>query len=69
MTDAHDHRNGHRELAARESDGIRVVLLWHPREDAVTVAVEDALAGDRFELAVARDRALDAFYHPFAYAA
>ena len=26
-------------------------------------------AGDRFHLAVASDRALDAFYHPFAYAA
>jgi hypothetical protein len=58
-----------RELAAREGDGIRVVLLWHPREDTVTVAVDDALAGDSFELAVARDQALDAFYHPFAYAA
>ena len=58
-----------RELAARESDGVRVLLLWHPREDAVTVSVEDACAGHRFELAVQRDRALDAFYHPFAYAA
>ena len=58
-----------RELAARESDGIRVLLLWHPREDAVTVAVEDARAGHAFELAVAVDRALDAFYHPVAYAA
>jgi len=37
--------------------------------DAVTVSVEDACAGDRFQLAVAPDRALDAFYHPFAYAA
>jgi hypothetical protein len=58
-----------RELAARESDGLRVLLLWHPREDAVTVSVEDACAGDRFLLAVAPDCALDAFYHPFAYAA
>ena len=58
-----------RELAAREGDGITVVLLWHPREDTVTVAVDDALAGDSFELAVASDRALDAFYHPFASAA
>ena len=58
-----------RELALRESDGIRVVLLWHPREDAVTVAVEDARADHRFELAVERERALEAFYHPFAYAA
>jgi hypothetical protein len=58
-----------RELAARESDGIYVLLLWHPRADAVTVSVEDDRRGDRFELAVAPDQALDAFYHPFAYAA
>jgi len=37
--------------------------------DAVTVSVEDACAGDRFQLAVASECALDAFYHPFAYAA
>jgi hypothetical protein len=58
-----------RELAARESDGIHVVLLWHPRENALTVSVEDDRLGDRFQLAVAAERALDAFYHPFAYAA
>jgi hypothetical protein len=58
-----------RELAARESDGIHVLLLWHPVENGLTVSVEDARVGDRFELAVAPDRALDAFYHPFAYAA
>ena len=58
-----------RELAARESDGVLVLLLWHPGENAVTVSVEDARAGDRFQLAVAPERALDAFYHPFAYAA
>jgi hypothetical protein len=58
-----------RELAARDSDGIHVVLLWHPRENGLTVSVEDARVGDRFHLAVAPDRALDAFYHPFAYAA
>ncbi|MFL5980099.1 MAG: hypothetical protein ACJ74D_04805 [Gaiellaceae bacterium] len=58
-----------RELAARESDGIHVLLLWHPRLDAITVAVEDDRHGDRFQRAVEPDRALDAFYHPFAYAA
>jgi hypothetical protein len=58
-----------RELAARDSDGIQVLLLWHPRENALTVSVEDARVGDRFHLAVAPERALDAFYHPFAYAA
>ena len=46
-----------RELASRESDGVHVLLLWHPKEDAVTVSVDDSRAGRRFELAVDRDRA------------
>ena len=58
-----------RELAARESNGVSVRLLWHPLENAVTVSVEDFHDGECFDLAVAPDRALDAFYHPFAYAA
>jgi hypothetical protein len=58
-----------RELADREIDGIHVLLLWHPDENALTVSVEDARIGDRFQLAVSPERALDAFYHPFAYAA
>jgi hypothetical protein len=58
-----------RELAARDSDGIHVLLLWHPDENAVSVSVEDARIGDHFQVEVAPDRALDAFYHPFAYAA
>jgi hypothetical protein len=57
------------ELALRESNGVRVVLLWHPRENAITVSVEDARADHGFEVAVERERALEAFYHPFAYAA
>ena len=56
-----------RELAARENHGIAVRLLWHPRENAVTVSVEDARVGDRFEFAIPPDQALDAFYHPFAH--
>jgi hypothetical protein len=58
-----------RELAARVSDGLVVLLLWHPDDNALTVSVEDSRLGDRFHLAVAHDRALDAFYHPYAYAA
>jgi hypothetical protein len=58
-----------RELAARESDGIQVLLLWHPDENTLTVSVEDGRVGGRFSLAVTPDRALDAFYHPYAYAA
>ena len=66
MTRASTHA---RELAARSNNGVHVLLLWHPDDNAVTVSVEDARAGDRFQIAVAPDRALDAFYHPFAYAA
>ena len=57
------------ELAARDDDGISVRLLWHPLRSALTVSVEDTRIGDRFQLAVPPDRTLDAYYHPFAYAA
>jgi hypothetical protein len=62
-------RNNVRELASRESGGLAVRLVWHPNDDAVTVSVTNSRTGDRFQLAVDRKRALDAFYHPFAYAA
>ena len=35
----------------------------------MTVSVDDTRGGHRFDLAVVRARALEAFYHPFAYAA
>jgi hypothetical protein len=58
-----------RELAARVTDGLHVLLLWHPTADTVSVSVADDRTGRRYESAVSRDRALDAFYHPFAYVA
>jgi hypothetical protein len=57
-----------RELAHREADGIQVTLVWYAEADFVAVRVADTCTGDRFELRVARDTALDAFSHPFAYA-
>lgn len=68
MSSATGHKQA-RELASRESDGLAVRLVWHPGNGAVTVSVTDARTGDRFQLAVDRTHALDAFYHPFAYAA
>jgi len=58
-----------RELACRENDGVRIVLHWHPGPDEVTVSVADSRTGDHFRFPVDGDRALDAFHHPFAYAA
>jgi hypothetical protein len=57
-----------KELALRETDGLTIQLLWEPDADALTLSVRDGRAGTTFELPVARDRGLEAFYHPFAFA-
>jgi hypothetical protein len=57
------------DLAHRKGDGIDVTLWWSPEDDSVAVEVLQFASESRFELAVDRARALDAFYHPFAYAA
>ena len=58
------------ELAYRAGDGIEVLLLWDSGDGRLTVVVDDLRNGASFEL-VADDgrQGLDAFYHPFAYAA
>ena len=61
-----DHRI---DLAHRRGDGIDVVLWWTPEDDSVAVEVLHLASDSSFELSVERARALDAFYHPFAYAA
>lgn len=58
-----------RELDHRVSDGIHVTLLWYASTNRVTVEVYDESTGESFELEVAHGRALDAFHHPYAYAA
>jgi len=57
------------ELANRTGDGIDVTLWWVPADDSVSVEVLHFETASSFELQVERARALDAFYHPFAYAA
>ena len=58
-----------RELAHRTGNGIEVTLLWTKSTSKVTIAVTDAHSGEEFEFAVDGSRALDAFNHPYAYAA
>ena len=55
------------ELDARSSNGIHVRLLWNRADDTLAVAV--ASDDEAFVLAVRAGDALDAFHHPFAYAA
>jgi hypothetical protein len=56
------------ELAHRENDGLEVSLLWQPDDDSVAIGVHDAKSDLHLVFAVPRDRALDAFNHPFLYA-
>jgi hypothetical protein len=55
-----------RELARRVSGGIEVALYWSPLDNSTTVEVWDAASDETLVFAVAPERALEAFYHPFA---
>ena len=57
------------ELHRRTADGIDVRLYWDSRTNRVFVSVDDERGDESFELEVDPARALDAFRHPFAYAA
>jgi hypothetical protein len=58
-----------RALAHRVNAAIHVSLYWDTVDDAVTLEVYDAMSETSFQLDVPRDRALDAFRHPYAYLA
>lgn len=60
----------YRELDHRVCDGIDVRLLWSERDHRLLVAVNDERNDESFTLEVSEPRrAMDAFHHPFAYAA
>lgn len=58
-----------RELAYRAADGLEVWLLWTEADNRLFVLVVDSRLGGAFELTVKSSNALDAFHHPYAYAA
>ena len=58
-----------RELNHRMNDGIEVRLLWNSDTNRVSVAVAEPPYEVSFAFAVAGADALDAFHHPYAYAA
>jgi hypothetical protein len=58
-----------RELAQRLSGTVEVLLLWQPQTDQVELSVHDLATDAGFHLEVAPAKAMDAFYHPYAYAA
>ena len=61
--------NDWKELARREGDGLVVSLLWSRAAGRVTVTVVDQMFAEELHVEVPGACALDAFYHPFAYAA
>jgi hypothetical protein len=58
-----------RELAHRSNDGIEVTLFWSKPSSRVTIAVLDTHSDEALEFDVDGSAALDAFNHPYAYAA
>jgi hypothetical protein len=57
-----------RELAARMNDGLFVQLLWAADTDQVSIKMEDEKAGNGMQFVVQGADALQAFYHPYAFA-
>lgn len=55
------------ELDHRSSAHLDVSLLWDREEGTVSIEVSDSRSGTNFTFDVPRERALDAFRHPFAY--
>ena len=63
-------RNQTQELAQRANDGVEIRLLWNRADGLLTIAVDDSRTGESFALVTESGKeALDAFHHPFAYAA
>ena len=56
-----------RELAHRLSGGIEVTLYWRERDNTTSVELWQRASEETLVFAVAHERALEAFYHPFAH--
>jgi hypothetical protein len=58
-----------RELAYREHDGLEITLVWNAVSNEISVDVVDVREELSFCVLVPSEYALDAFNHPYAYAA
>jgi hypothetical protein len=68
LVEAQEPKIATRELDRRRAHGIKVMLLWNAETRGVFVSVAER-DGDGFQFQVPPDEALDAFHHPYAYAA
>jgi len=58
-----------RELDRRHAGGIDVRLLWNEADNEIRVVVSDFTTGEAFSVDVNPSDALEAFHHPYPYAA
>ena len=56
-----------RELARRVSGGIEVTLYWSAHDNSTSIEVRQSASEETLHFTVARESALEAFYHPFAH--
>ena len=56
-----------RELARRVSGGIEVTLYWSPEDGGTSIRIWKLATEEAVTVGVARERALDAYHHPFAH--
>lgn len=69
MNDAFTVPGPRRELARRVTGGLEITLYWSADDNSTTIEVWQAATDETLCFGVASDRALDAFYHPFAQVA
>jgi hypothetical protein len=55
------------ELARRAGGGIEVTLYWSAHDNSTSIEVWHAGSEETLVFGVDRERALEAFYHPFAH--
>ena len=58
-----------RELARRVDCAVEVTLYWHERSGSIAVSVFERNSSSYVQFAAEPERAMHAFYHPYAYAA
>ena len=57
-----------RELARRQTGSVEVRLLWHAVTNRIEISLHDSATDAGLRIRVSPADALDAFYHPYAYA-
>jgi hypothetical protein len=58
-----------RELAQRRTGSVEVLLLWYPISNKVEILIHDTSSEEDFGFRVPPGKAMEAFRHPYAYAA